>query len=201
LKEKSFPAKLKNNLSQVYSAVLSMNDIVNLLLEVSRFELGGVNVSEIPLHLDKVITEIIKQKSKAILAKDIKVSLTNGKTPEFIGDEKLIGVIIENLLNNSIKYTPPGGKIDISLTNKNESILFKISDTGIGIPVDDQPKIFTKLFRGGNVKLSQQGGLGLGLYLVRLVIDLKGGKIWFESTEGVGTTFFVEFPKKIKAHK
>jgi signal transduction histidine kinase len=101
-------------------------------------------------------------------------------------------------VSNAVKYTPDNGIINISLESEEKDVLFRIKDTGVGIPIEDREGIFTKLFRGANVKSIEPGGLGLGLYLIRLIIDLKGGDIWFESEEGKGATFFVEFPKKVR---
>jgi len=199
IKAKDFPKNLKSYLMEVYSATLAMNDTVNLLLDVSRFELGTVQITGTEVELPKIILDVVNSHESAALSKAIKISdTTKEKIPEIIGDAKLIRVIIDNLVSNAIKYTPEAGKIEVNLVPQANNILFKIKDSGIGIPVEDQPKIFTKLFRGSNVKKVEPSGLGLGLYLIKLIVDLKGGKIWFESEEGKGTTFFVEFPKEVK---
>lgn len=199
MKAKAFPANLEGNLTEIYKSILSMNDAINLLLNVSRFELGTVEIKGAPVNLRGVVMDVLSEQEKFIKDRDIKVTnSTKVKIPDIIGDVDLIKIILENLIGNAIKYTPKGGKINVSLTPQEDNILFKIKDSGIGIPIKDQPKIFTKLFRGSNVKKLEPRGLGLGLYLIKLVVDLKGGSIWFESEEDKGTTFFVEFPKRIK---
>ncbi len=202
MKEKTFPKSLKSYLLEVYEAVLNMNETISLLLDISKFELGTVQVSIGNVDLNSIVDEILISKNKQILDKNLTIIKDyKNEIPEIIGDARLIKIIIENLISNAIKYTSQGGKITLNFTPEKDTILFKITDTGIGIPVKDQEKIFTKLYRGSNVKEVQQTGLGLGLYLIRLIIDLKGGSIWFESEEGKGTTFFVEFPKKIEVKK
>lgn len=203
MKNKDVPINIAGHLSDVYSAVLTMNDTINLLLNVSRFELGTVQLNGSPIDLQKVVKDVLNWRHKEILTKGLKLSYsTSSNTSKIIGDEQLIRIILDNLISNAIKYTPNAGNIEISLSSQKENILFKITDSGIGIPMADQSKIFTKLFRGSNVKKVDPSGLGLGLYLVKLIIDLKGGKIWFDSNEDKGTTFFVEFPKTIKSiHK
>lgn len=200
MKEKKLPAKVKDYLSEAYTSILTMNDTVNLLLEVSRFELGTVQISGVSLEIGGIIDDVIKQMDHVLKIKNISIiDSTKGKIPKVIGDSKLIRVIIENLFSNAIKYSNQNGKIDYGLKEQSDTILFTIKDEGVGIPLADQPKIFTKLFRGSNVKSMAATGLGLGLYLTKMVIDFKGGRIWFESGgEGKGTTFFVEFPKDIK---
>lgn len=106
-------------------------------------------------------------------------------------------MVIQNLLSNAIKYTPEGGKVEASIDLvKGNGIIFKVSDTGYGIPTDQQNKIFTKLFRADNVVGKDTEGTGLGLYIAKSIVEQSGGKIWFESSENKGTTFYVTLPLK-----
>jgi len=100
-----------------------------------------------------------------------------------------------NLLTNAIKYTPDGGSVTIDFEGQSNAYTIKISDTGCGIPKNQQDKIFNKLFRADNVREKDTNGTGLGLYIVKSIIDQSGGKIWFESIENSGTTFFIELPE------
>jgi signal transduction histidine kinase len=105
-------------------------------------------------------------------------------------------MVMQNILSNSVKYTPIGGKIGlaISLVDK-KNIQIKVSDTGYGIPRKQHSKIFTKLFRADNVRENDTDGTGLGLYIVKSIVEKSGGKIWFESPhENRGTTFYVTLP-------
>jgi len=112
-------------------------------------------------------------------------------------------MVVQNLLSNSVKYTPEKGKIEISLTldSKKKMLLFKVSDNGYGIPKNQQDKIFTKLFRADNVRGKDTEGTGLGLYIVKAIIDNSGGKVWFESKEDKGTTFYVTLPYNLLLKK
>lgn len=198
IKDQKVTDPVRSYLTEIFKAVMNMNETINLLLDVSRFELGRVHITSAPVALPQTIQTLIKDKNLEITSKGLIITTAFRDVPEILGDEKLIKVVIENFLSNAIKYTPKGGKIHISLIPQEHNILFKITDTGIGIPLDDQSRIFTKLFRGSNVKSVSPGGLGLGMYLVKLIVDLVGGTIRFESEENIGTTFFVEFPKKTK---
>lgn len=105
-----------------------------------------------------------------------------------------MGIIFQNLISNAVKYTPEGGSVTCSLVSKDHNILISVADTGFGIPVDQQDKIFTKLFRADNVRQKETEGTGLGLYIVKAIVDQSEGKIWFESQENKGTTFTISLP-------
>jgi len=108
---------------------------------------------------------------------------------------KQIRIVLQNLLTNSVNYTPESGKIKLSVKKSKKEILLTVSDNGYGIPKKDQDKIFTKMFRADNVKIRDTSGTGLGLYIVKSIIEqTAGGKIWFESEENKGTTFFIVLP-------
>ncbi|KKT29119.1 MAG: hypothetical protein UW16_C0035G0008 [Microgenomates group bacterium GW2011_GWC1_44_10] len=105
--------------------------------------------------------------------------------------------VFGNLLNNAGRYSPIGSKIDIRLEKKGENYLFSIKDRGLGIPESQKSRIFEKFFRADNVAENVPGS-GLGLYLTKGIVEGYGGKIWFDSKEGTGTTFFVKLPIKQK---
>ena len=109
-------------------------------------------------------------------------------------DTSVFNLIFENLLSNAIRYTDNGGTITIELTNQNNELTVKISDTGCGIPEQARGNIFTKHFRAENAKKKDPGGTGLGLYIVKTIADKIGARVWFASQENVGTTFFVALP-------
>lgn len=104
-------------------------------------------------------------------------------------------MIIQNLLSNALKYTVKGGVI-ISISKEKEDILIKVADTGLGIPKEQHDKIFQKLFRADNVRETDTEGTGLGLYIIKSILDNTGGTIRFESVQNKGTTFFVTIPLK-----
>lgn len=109
--------------------------------------------------------------------------------------------LITSLLLNAIKYTPKQGKVDLLVKEKENDILIEISDTGIGIPQMEVPKIFDEFYRASNAKKNVKDGTGLGLAMVSQIVKLYGGRIWVDSKENKGTTFFVQFPKDISTMK
>jgi signal transduction histidine kinase len=112
-----------------------------------------------------------------------------------MGDEKLIDELFTNLISNAVKYTPSGGKIRVSLLKENQNLVrFQVSDTGIGIPEEDMARLFTEFFRAENAKALAEEGTGLGLVIVKEVLDFLGGSISVRSKVGEGTTFTCLLP-------
>jgi len=111
-------------------------------------------------------------------------------------DVEKMRLAINNLVDNAIRYTPPGGRVTVSLSYDKKEIEFSVKDTGVGIPKDQQERVFTKFFRGANVMRMATEGTGLGLFITKNIIEAHGGKIWFESEENVGTTFHFTIPLK-----
>ncbi len=109
-------------------------------------------------------------------------------------DSSLTHAIFINLLSNAVKYTADGGTITLTTKKDGVDIVITIADTGYGIPQAQQARIFEKMFRADNVRAKVPEGTGLGLYLVKSILDQTSGKIWFESEENKGTTFFVTIP-------
>jgi signal transduction histidine kinase len=99
-----------------------------------------------------------------------------------------------NLLDNAVKYTPAGGEISIALASQNGNAQIIVSDTGIGIPAAEQPRIFDRFYRVDKARSRSQGGAGLGLSIVRWIVEGHGGTVTVESTQGKGSAFTVELP-------
>lgn len=110
------------------------------------------------------------------------------------GDRRRLEEVLRNLYGNAVKYSPDGGDVTVSLTRTAGRALLSVQDSGLGVPADQLSKIFEGFYRGTNLQGRDPGGLGLGLFICRDIIDRHGGRIWAESTEGTGTTFYVKLP-------
>lgn len=184
-------------LEEVYRGNQRMISLVNALLSVSRMDLGTFILEPEPTNVAELVENVVTEQMPQIDRRKIRFfSKIEKNLPLIQADPKLLSMVIQNLLSNSVKYTGEGGKIEISLSLdiKKKVLLFKISDNGYGIPKNQQAKIFTKLFRADNVRGKDTEGTGLGLYIVKAIINNSGGKVWFESKEDKGTTFYVTLP-------
>ena len=119
---------------------------------------------------------------------------------EYIGDERKIKQILLNLLSNAVKFTPEGGRISITANKTENGAEISVSDTGIGIAPEDQPKIFEEFRQVGSDSMHKTEGTGLGLTLAKKFVELHGGKIWVESEVGKGSTFTFTLPERPMPH-
>ncbi|MBN2016223.1 PAS domain-containing protein [Candidatus Dojkabacteria bacterium] len=186
----------KEYLEEVYVGNQRMVDLVGALLNVSRIELGTFSIDTKPTDITKISDSVIQELVPKIQEKKLKVERIYAKSlPDIQADQNLLQIVLQNLISNSVKYTPAGGKVTIEIKLKDKDIIIKVADTGCGIPENQYDMIFTKLFRADNVKKTETTGTGLGLYIVKSILDKSGGKIWFTSKETKGTSFYVSIPK------
>lgn len=174
-----------------------MGDLVNDLLLVSRIETGEFPLKERTIDLGSMVKDIaVKFKPFAEASNvDIFVNIEEN-LPPVKGDTLWLEQVVKNLLDNAIRYIKGKGRVDINLAGKKKEMLFSIKDTGVGIPKEEQKFVFQKFFRSKNAVRHQTEGSGLGLHIVKRILDLFGGRIWFDSDEGKGTTFFFTLPFK-----
>lgn len=185
----------KKYLQEVYNGGIRMRDLVNALLNVSRLEMGTFMIEPEMINIKNSAESILKEMKPTILEKRIKVTKNFKNLPDnFLADNNLFRIILQNLLSNAIKYTPKGGKVSFSVVKTTQEILITVEDSGYGIPKSQQANIFTKFFRADNARIKDPNGTGLGLYIVKSILDHSGGKVWFVSEEDKGSKFFVSFP-------
>jgi PAS domain S-box-containing protein len=186
----------KELLGKTYESNERMISLINDLLNVTRIEEGRFLYKPEVSQIQDVVESVIQNSSDLLKMRKINLVFEKPKSPLPLVevDKEKIGLAIQNLLENAIKYTPPSGSIAIALESKGENVLFKIKDDGVGIPQNQQDRIFTKFFRGSNVIRMETDGTGLGLYTTKNIIEAHHGKIWFESEENKGTTFYFTVP-------
>ncbi|MBP9802579.1 PAS domain S-box protein [Patescibacteria group bacterium] len=185
----------KQFLSEIYKGNQRMVDLVNALLNVSRIELGTLAVEPEATSLADLADSVVNELKVQIKAKSIKIIKNYSKDIQKISaDPKLLRILWQNLLSNAVKYTAEKGQVEISIKLQKKEFLLSVADNGYGIPAYQKDKIFTKLFRADNVRDKETDGTGLGLYIVKAIVDTAGGKIWLDSEENKGTTFFISLP-------
>ncbi len=187
----------KKYLDQIYKGNQRMIGMVKSFLNVSRIDLGNLQIEKEMTDVGQLLESVIDEQKQKIAQREINLIYDASKElPNVNLDPKRIRMVFQNLLSNAIKYTHEKGevKIDIKVYKEDHEIVFEFKDTGYGIPAHEQEKIFTKLFRAENVVERATEGTGLGLYIVKNIIDNSGGRIWFDSVENEGTTFYVSLP-------
>lgn len=166
------------------------------LLNVSRIQTGKFVIEPKAVYLPDVIADEITQISETAAAKGITISYKKPqKFPTVYLDETKIRQVIMNFADNAVYYTPANGEVTVELIEHTASIELLVIDNGIGVPKDEQHKLFTKFYRAANARKARPDGTGLGLFMAQKVIIASGGAIIFKSKEGVGSTFGFTFPK------
>lgn len=196
----------KKFLEETYAASQRMVELVTALLNASRIETGTYLIEPEEVNVGELLSSIITESKQKVDEKKLSVAFEQGDIPIMMLDLNLTTMIFQNLLTNAIKYSHDAGKIKISLKVLDQSstisnvtvdqncLLIQVTDNGIGIPNDQKNKIFNKLFRADNARKTDTEGTGLGLYLIRSLIEQINGKIWFVSEEEKETTFYVLLP-------
>ena len=181
-----------------------MGELVSDLLTVSRIEQGKLPLKKRKFSLEELTSETIRGLEIFARASNVEIEFKPEKNlPQIFSDPSQLKLIVGNLLDNAIRYIPGKkpvakrmGKVTITLKKENNNLRFEAKDTGVGIPEADQKYVFQKFFRSGNVMRHQTEGSGLGLYIVKSIIEKLGGKINFSSQEGIGSTFWFTLPTK-----
>jgi PAS domain S-box-containing protein len=181
-------------LSEIYQGNKRMVALVNALLNVSRIDLGTFAVEPTPTKIVEIAESVIKELQSQIETKEQKLVTDFDELPEMQLDVNLARIIFQNLISNAVKYTPEKGTVTVKVKKDSDKVVITVADTGYGIPKEQQERIFQKLFRADNVREKEADGTGLGLYIVKAILDNSGGDIKFVSEENKGTTFTATLP-------
>lgn len=172
--------------------------LIDGLLDMAKIEDKGQAFGLAKVNIEDLVDSVISFEREEILDKKIEFRLEkpDKKIPEIMLSKEKIYLVIQNILDNAIKYTPVGGKIKMSLNSNGKELEIKVEDSGIGISEEDKKNLFNKFFRGSKAAKMEEVGSGLGLFIAKNIIQEHKGKIWFESKENQGSTFFISLPVK-----
>jgi signal transduction histidine kinase len=186
--------KQERALNAIITNVEHMIYLTDDLLELLRLQSGGTRFEMESLPIDSVIHEVCDGFGRQLAEKQLGLKLDLPQELPFVwGDHFRLTQVLNNLIGNALNYTPSGAII-ISARPVDGFVEVSVSDTGIGIPVEEQKRLFTRFFRGEHKVVRAQRGTGLGLTIARSIIEAHGGKIWVESEEGKGSTFRFTVP-------
>jgi signal transduction histidine kinase len=204
-------AKIVKRINEANTRLVTL---VEDLLNVAKMQEGAFLVAKRPMQIVEVVRRALRTNEREALKRGVTVkwSADASQIPLTIGDPERIYQVAVNILSNAVKYTPRGGTVTVTVRKTNEIapatvvhnvpaekikaeyVMCGIEDTGIGITKEEQKNIFTQFFRGQKAVATDESGTGLGLFLVKRIIEQHDGAIWFMSREGYGSTFFFTIP-------
>ena len=186
-----FAAQLKNETER-------LSKLITDLLDLTRLETQEGVENPVTVDVRGVLMTVLAHMRRVARKKNITLQWRRfGRAAEYSvrGDETQLTSMFTNLVDNAVKYTPPGGRVEVTGGSEGPEIVIRVSDTGIGIPETKLPRIFERFYRVDKARSKETGGTGLGLSIVRHIAENHGGRVTVESTFGVGSTFTVHLPR------
>ena len=196
-------ARARQYLEEAHTASQHLGRLFRDLLDVTKLEDNRMRVQLRPIEVRETVRRILDTQISAMAAKHLQFSFGTASEHDkrvtqpiyAMLDVDFLREIMDNLIENAIKYTPEGGSIWSDVKTDGETVVINVTDTGMGISPDDLAHIFQKFYRVDNSATREIGGTGLGLYLVKQRVEALGGRVWVESTFSQGSTFYVAFPR------
>jgi len=169
--------------------------LVDELLDLSRLETGRLELERGEVQIQTLVERVVDQLESVARQKSISLTAqVPPSLPPVEADSRRIEQVLTNLVGNALKFTPEGGRVVAKAEVQGDELVVQVSDTGIGIPSEAMPHLFTKFYRGGDASKRYAKGTGLGLYVSRRIVEAHGGRIWAESEPGRGSTFSFTLP-------
>jgi signal transduction histidine kinase len=177
---------------QLEREAIRLSHILADLLDLSRLETGGHGDDVVPL--DRIVAEETARLEGSAHERGVLVRTSTGEVPAIKGSARDLGLLVGNLIDNAIRYTQPGGEVDVRVFAEDTVVVVRVQDTGVGIPQRDLPRIFERFYRVDQARSRETGGTGLGLAIVKHVAENHGGEVGVTSELGRGSTFEVRLP-------
>jgi signal transduction histidine kinase len=168
--------------------------LVSDLLFLAQIEAGKLAIEIGVVDLEKIVEECVETWSPVASARGVALTCDADELPKLQGDRTRLVQVLDNLVSNALKFTPGDGRVEVRLTAADGIAALQVEDTGLGIPADEQPRLFERFFRSSSATKNAIPGSGLGLTITKAIVEHHGGRIELESTENVGTVVRVELP-------
>lgn len=188
-------SEYRDSLAVILDESRRLSRLVDDLLNLARADAGHVKLNTAELYLDDLVAECCRSIEPVAAARGLALDCQCPEDVSFQGDEELLRRMILNLLDNAVRYTPPGGKISVVLETENPDLLLSVSDTGAGILPEAAPHVFERFYRADKARSRHEGGFGLGLSIVKWIAEAHNGSVEVTSRPGAGSTFFVRLPR------
>lgn len=189
-------ASSTNRLAVITRSTERMANLVRDLMLLSKMESPQISTNKMPLDFEKLVRAVIEEFQELFTSKSITLKTERIGTATLVGDSESLKRLVTNLLQNALRYTEPLGEVEVALEGTGRLVKLTISDTGIGIPAESLPLVFDRFYRVDKSRSRNQGGSGLGLSIVKAIVDTHKGKIDVQSESGAGTTFTVFLPAR-----
>jgi signal transduction histidine kinase len=186
------PAVVPRFAAQLEREAARLSRIVSDLLDLSRLEAGS-DLEEV-VALDGIVRDELERFDERAAEAGVKLSLRADGSPKVRGAARDLALMVRNLVDNAIRYTRPGGRVDVEVEERDDEAVLAVTDTGLGIPTRDLPRVFERFYRVDRARSRETGGTGLGLSIVRHVVENHAGHVSVESELGRGTRFEVRIP-------
>jgi PAS domain S-box-containing protein len=175
-----------------------LTELISDLLDMSRIEAGALSIEKERIDIHELLQEAVEA-TRLHGAKHSFVLHAPAHLPRILADSRRISQVVRNLLQNAVKYSPDGGEITVKVTSSSQHLTIQVSDRGVGIPREYHDRIFERFFQVDSASTRRVGGSGLGLAISKSIVEAHGGRIWFESEPGQGSTFYFTLPRNPEA--
>jgi signal transduction histidine kinase len=189
------PSAITRFATQLEREAIRLSRIVSDLLDLSRLETGSDLGEEV--SLDQLLKEERERFDETAAETNVALSVSAEPAPAVRGSARDLTLLLRNLVDNAIRYTRPGGRVDVSLSADDGTVVLTVADSGVGIPTRDLPRIFERFYRVDRARSRETGGTGLGLSIVKHVVENHHGTVDVTSELGLGTTFVIRLPAAV----